>query len=94
MSGISCLLGNPEAQAKIRAWYQAQLAKPVPWDRRPIDHGKEILLVRGVALKRLSKHQELGVQTSHDLRRPYGRTTRRSKLENPGSRCLSPLSTK
>ena len=28
------------------------------------------------------------------LRRPYGRITRRPKLENPGSRCLSPLSTK
>ena len=30
MSGISCLLGTPEAQAKIRAWYQAQLAKEAP----------------------------------------------------------------
>ena len=28
------------------------------------------------------------------LRRSYGRITRRPKLENPGSRCLSPLSTK
>jgi hypothetical protein len=50
-------------------WYQAQLAKPVPWDGRPIDPGKEVLLVRGVAVKRLGKHQELGVQTSHDLLR-------------------------
>ena len=60
---------TPEAQAKIRACYQAQLAKPVPWDGRPIDPGKEVLLVRGVAVKRLGKHQELGVQTSHDLLR-------------------------
>ena len=37
------MLGTPEAQAKIRAWYQAQLAKPVPWDGRTIDPGKEIL---------------------------------------------------
>jgi hypothetical protein len=29
-----------------------------------------------------------------NLRRPCVRTTGRSKLENPGSRCLSPLSTK
>jgi hypothetical protein len=29
-----------------------------------------------------------------NLRRPYGRTPRRPKFENPGSRCLSPLSTK
>ena len=29
-----------------------------------------------------------------NLRRPYGRTPRRPKLENPSSRCLSPLSTK
>ena len=43
MSGISCLLGTPEAQAKIRAWYQTQLAKPVPWDGRTIDPGEEIL---------------------------------------------------
>ena len=43
MSGISCLLGTPEAQAKIRAWYQTQLAKPEPWDGRTIDPGKEIL---------------------------------------------------
>ena len=50
-------------------WYQAQLAKPVPWDGRPIDPGKEVLLVRGVAVKRLGEHQELGVQTSHDLLR-------------------------
>ena len=69
MSGISCLLGTPEAQAKIRAWYQAQLAKPVPWDGKAIDHGKEILLVRGPALMRLCQHPELGVQTSHDLLR-------------------------
>ena len=69
LTGISCLLGTPEAQAKIRAWYQAQLAKPVPWDGKSIDHGKEILLVRGPALMRLCQHPELGVQTSHDLLR-------------------------
>ena len=63
------MLGTPEAQAKIRAWYQAQLAKPVPWDGKSIDHGKEILLVRGPALMRLCQHPELGVQTSHDLLR-------------------------
>jgi hypothetical protein len=31
---------------------------------------------------------------SERLRKPYGRITRRPILENPGSRCLNPLSTK
>jgi hypothetical protein len=31
---------------------------------------------------------------SERQRKPYGRITRRPILENPGSRCLNPLSTK
>ena len=79
MSGISCLLGTPEAQAKIRAWYQTQLAKPVPWDPAAVEeapvykatadvHPRDgVMLVKGKALLTLAEHEEYGKMTSHQI---------------------------
>ena len=43
--------------------------KPRPWDGRRIDHAKEVLLVKGAAVKRLARDKKLGRKTSHDMLR-------------------------
>ena len=83
MSGISCLLGTPEAQAKIRACYQTQLAKEAPAaveeatpavEEAPVYkatadvHPRDgVMLVKGKALLILAEHEEYGKMTSHQI---------------------------
>ena len=83
MSGISCLLGTPEAQAKIRACYQTQLAKEAPAaveeatpavEEAPVYkatadvHPRDgVMLVKGKALLTLAEHEEYGKMTSHQI---------------------------
>ncbi len=77
------MLGTPEAQAKIRACYQTQLAKEAPAaveeatpavEEAPVYkatadvHPRDgVMLVKGKALLTLAEHEEYGKMTSHQI---------------------------